>query len=301
MQDTGISRSESSTGLSRIALYLSSIRIWESLFALPFAFIGMALASQSINGHPWPGWSAFIWINVAMFGARTLGMAANRLVHAGEDAANPRTRDRHLPAGLLKSWEVAVMAAAGLLILFAGASQLNVLALLLSPVAAAYVVFYSYAKYFTWLCNFCLGWALAIAPTAAWIGVTGQLSYEPLLISFVVAMWAGGFDLIYSTSDYNFDREYGIHSVPSRIGIAETLWLARIMHLLSVSALLALGILLELAWPYYIGWAIAVALLIYENAQVRPNDLSKIGAVFFRINGYVSVQLMAFTILALVV
>ena len=113
--------------------------------------------------------------------------------------------------------------------------------------------------------------------------MTGQLSYEPLLISFVVAMWAGGFDLIYSTSDYNFDREYGIHSVPSRIGIAETLWLARIMHFLSVSALLALGILLELAWPYYIGWAIAVALLIYENAQVRPDDLSKIGAVFFRV------------------
>ena len=301
MQDTGISRNDTSPVLGRIALYLSSIRIWESLFALPFAFIGMALASQSLNDHPWPGWSTFIWINVAMFGARTLGMAANRLVHAKEDAANPRTRDRHLPAGLLKSREVAVMAIAGLLILFVGASQLNPLALLLSPVAAAYVVFYSYAKYFTWLCNFCLGWALAIAPTAAWIGVTGQLSFEPLLISFVVAMWAGGFDLIYACSDYHFDREHGIHSVPSRIGIAETLWLARIMHFLSVSALLALGILLELAWPYYIGWAIAVLLLIYENGQVRPNDLSRIGAVFFRVNGYVSVQLMAFTILALVI
>ena len=301
MQDTGVSRNDNSAVLGRIALYLGSIRIWESLFALPFAFIGMVLASQAATGHPWPGWPAFIWINVAMFGARTLGMSANRLAHAREDSANPRTRDRHLPAGLLKSWEVAGMAGAGLLILLAGASQLNVLALLLSPVAAAYVVFYSYAKYFTWLCNFCLGWALAIAPTAAWIGVTGQLSYEPLLISFVVAMWAGGFDLIYSCSDYDFDREYGIHSVPSRIGIAETLWLARIMHFLSVSALLALGILMELAWPYYIGWAIAVLLLIYENGQVRPNDLSRIGAVFFRINGYVSVQLMAFTILALVV
>ena len=301
MQDTGISRNDSSAVLGRVGLYLGSIRIWESLFALPFAFIGMALASQSLNGHPWPGWSAFIWINVAMFGARTLGMAANRLVHAREDAANPRTRDRHLPAGLLKSWEVTVMAVAGLLILLLGASQLNVLALLLSPVAAAYVIFYSYAKYFTWLCNFCLGWALAIAPTAAWIGVTGQLSYEPLLISFVVAMWAGGFDLIYSCSDYNFDREYGIHSAPSRIGIAETLWLARIMHCLSVSALLSLGVLMELAWPYYIGWAIAALLLVYENAQVHPNDLSRIGAVFFRVNGYVSVQLMAFTILALVI
>ena len=301
MQNTGITGNETAAWLGRISLYLSSIRIWESLFALPFAFIGMALASQTLNGHPWPGWWAFIWINVAMFGARTLGMAANRLVHAREDAANPRTKDRHLPSGLLKSWEVLVMAALGLVILLAAASQLNVLALLLSPFAAAYVVFYSYAKYFTWLCNFCLGWALAIAPTAAWIGVTGQLSWEPLLISFAVAMWAGGFDLIYSCPDYDFDREYGVRSVPSRIGIAETLWLARIMHFFSVCALLALGILLELAWPYYIGWAVAALLLIYENRQVRPDDLSRIGAVFFRVNGYISVQLMVFTILALVI
>ena len=301
MQDTGINRSQSGAPLGRVSLYFSSIRIWESLFALPFAYIGMALASQSINGQAWPGWSAFLWITVAMFGARTLGMSANRLVHAKEDSTNPRTADRHLPRGLLQAWEVAAMAVLGLLILFVAASQLNVLALLLSPLAAAYVVFYSYAKYFTWLCNFCLGWALAIAPTAAWIGVTGQLSWEPLLISFAVAMWAGGFDLIYSCPDYAFDREYGVRSAPSRIGIAETLWLARVMHLLSVSALLALGLLLQLAWPYYIGWAIAVLLLIYENRQVRPDDLSKISAVFFRVNGYVSVQLMAFTVLALVI
>ena len=301
MQNTEANRNDAGPPLGRLSLYFGSIRIWESLFALPFAYIGMALASQSLNGQPWPGWSPFIWITVAMFGARTLGMSANRLIHAKEDSANPRTADRHLPSGLLKSWEVSAMAIVGLLILFLGASQLNPLALLLSPLAAAYVVFYSYAKYFTWLCNFCLGWALAIAPTAAWIGVTGQLSWEPLLISFAVAMWAGGFDLIYACPDYDFDLEYGIHSAPSRIGIAETLWLARIMHFLAITALLALGLLLELAWPYYVGWTVAALLLIYENRQVRPNDLSKIGAVFFRVNGYVSVQLMAFTILALVV
>ena len=301
MQDAGIKRNGPGILLTRMPLYFSSIRIWESLFALPFAYIGMTLASHSLNGQAWPGWSAFIWITVAMFGARTLGMSANRLAHAKEDSANPRTADRHLPRGLLKSWEVAAMAVAGLLILFLGAAQLNPLALLLSPLAAAYVVFYSYAKYFTWLCSFCLGWALAIAPTAAWIGVTGQLSYEPLLISLAVAMWAGGFDLIYACTDYDFDREYGVHSAPSRLGIAETLWVARSMHLISVSVLLAVGILLQLAWPYYIGWAIAALLLLYENRQVHPDDLSKIGAVFFRVNGYVSVQLMGFTILALVI
>ena len=301
MRDTEIKGSVTVAGLGRISLYLSSIRIWESLFALPFAFIGMALASHTLYGHPWPGWWPFIWINVAMFGARTLGMAANRLVHATEDAANPRTKDRHLPSGSLKSWEVLAMAALGLAILLAGASQLNVLALLLSPFAAVYVVFYSYAKYFTWLCNFCLGWALAIAPSAAWIGVTGQLSWEPLLISGAVAMWAGGFDLIYACPDYDFDQQYGVHSAPSRLGIAETLWLARIMHGLSICALLTLGILMELAWPYYIGLAVATLLLVYENVQVHPDDLSKIGAVFFRVNGYISVQLLVFTIIALVI
>ena len=301
MQNTGTGRTWTGSLFGRVSLYAGSIRIWESLFALPFAYIGMTLASQSVNGQPWPGWPAFVWITVAMFGARTLGMSANRLIHAREDLANPRTVDRHLPKGLLKSWEVAAMAAIGLLILFVGAAQLNPLALLLSPLAAAYVVFYSYAKYFTWLCNFCLGWALAIAPTAAWIGVTGSLSYEPLLISFAVAMWAGGFDIIYACTDFDFDREFGTRSVPSYIGIAESLWLARLMHSLSACALLALGLLTELAWPYYIGWVVAVLLLIYENRQVSPNDLSRIGAVFFRVNGYVSVQLMAFTILALVV
>lgn len=286
---------------SRIPHYFSSIRIWESLFALPFAYIGMALASQAANGQVWPGWHSFIWITVAMFGARTLGMSVNRLIHAREDSINPRTQTRHIPSGLLRSWEVAAMAVLGLLILFAAAAQLNPLALVLSPVAAAYVVFYSYAKYFTWLCNFCLGWALAIAPTAAWIGVTGQLSYEPLLISFAVAMWAGGFDVIYGCTDYEFDRSYGTRSVPSRIGIAESLWVARLMHTMSITALLVLGILMQLGWPYYIGWVVAALLLIYENRQVKADDLSRIGAVFFRVNGYVSVQLMAFTILALVI
>ena len=301
MENLGNQEQSASSIGARISHYFSSIRIWESLFALPFAYIGMVLASQWDLGHPWPGWHSFIWITVAMFGARTLGMSANRLIHAREDAVNPRTATRHLPSGLLRSWEVAAMAAVGLLVLFLAAAQLNPLALLLSPVAAAYVVFYSYAKYFTWLCNFCLGWALAIAPTAAWIGVTGQISYEPLLISLAVAMWAGGFDIIYGCTDYEFDRTYGTRSVPSRIGIAESLWLARIMHFLSISALLAIGIISQLGWPYYIGWVVAALLLIYENRQVKPNDLSRIGAVFFRINGYVSVQLLAFTILALVV
>ncbi len=301
MQDTSIHQNGAMAVIGKVSLYFSAIRIWESLFALPFAYIAMVLASDVVNGRIWPGWDAFIWITGAMFGGRTLGMAANRLIHAKEDAANPRTVNRHLPSGLLKSWEVAAMAILGLLILFYAAARLNGLALFLAPFAAAYVVFYSYAKYFTWLCNFFLGWALAIAPAAAWVGVSGQLSFEPLLISFAVAMWAGGFDIIYACTDYDFDRKFGARSVPARIGVAEALWLARGMHLSAAAALLALGLLLSLAWPFYIGWAIAVVLLIYENRQVHPDDLSKVNQVFFRVNGYISVQLLAFTILSLVV
>ena len=280
--------------VGKIPLYLSSIRIWESLFALPFAYIGMVLAAEG-----WPGWHAFIWINVAMFGARTLAMSGNRVINAKEDAINPRTQSRHLPQGLLTPAEVIGMMAVSAGIFFVAAYQLNTLALVLSPVAAAYVVLYSYAKYVTWACNLMLGWALAIAPAGAWIGVTGRLDPEAVLLSFAVAMWAGGFDIIYGCTDYDFDRSQGIKSVPVKFGIAGALRLVRVMHLLSAASLLALGIWMGLGPLYYVGWAIAVALLVYENSLVKPDDLSRVGVAFFRVNSYISVQLLAFTILAI--
>ncbi len=281
--------------VGKIPLYMSSIRIWESLFALPFAYIGMVLAAEG-----WPGWHAFIWINVAMFGARTLAMSGNRVINAKEDAINPRTQSRHLPQGILTPAEVIGMMAVSAGIFFVAAYQLNTLALFLSPVAAAYVVLYSYAKYFTWACNLMLGWALAIAPAGAWIGVTGRLDPEAVLLSFAVAMWAGGFDIIYGCTDYDFDRSQGIKSVPVKLGIAGALRLVRVMHLLSAASLLALGIWMGLGPLYYVGWAIAVALLVYENSLVKPDDLSRVGVAFFRVNSYISVQLLAFTILAIV-
>lgn len=278
----------------KVPLYLSSIRIWESLFALPFAYIGMVLAAEG-----WPGWHAFIWINVAMFGARTLAMSGNRVINAKEDAINPRTQSRHLPQGILKPSEVIGMMVVSAGIFFVAAYQLNTLALVLAPVAAAYVVLYSYAKYVTWACNLMLGWALAIAPAGAWIGVTGRLDPEAVLLSFAVAMWAGGFDIIYGCTDYDFDREQGIKSVPVKFGIAGALWIVRVMHLLSAASLLALGIWMGLGPLYYVGWAVAASLLVYENSLVKPDDLSRVGVAFFRVNSYISVQLLAFTILAI--
>jgi 4-hydroxybenzoate polyprenyltransferase len=293
MHDASIHSSSARAIIGKVPLYLSSIRIWESLFALPFAYIGMALAADG-----WPGWHTFIWITVAMFGVRTLGMFANRLVHAKEDAINPRTANRHLPQRLLKPGEVIGIMVVSVAIFIVATSQLNTLALILAPVAAAYVILYSYAKYFTWACNFMLGWALAMAPVGVWVGVTGGLDPQAVLLSFAVAMWAGGFDIIYGCTDYDFDKKHGINSVPRKFGIAGALWIVRGMHTLAAAALLALGIWMGLGFLYYIGWAIAVALLIYENSLVKPDDLSRIGVAFFRVNSYISVQLLIFTILA---
>ena len=295
MQTTSILPNKARVIAGKIPLYLSSIRIWEALFATPFAYIGMVLAAGG-----WPGWHPFIWLTVALMGVRTLGMSANRLIHAKEDALNPRTSNRHLPQGILKSGEVlGMILVSGAIFVFA-AYQLNSLVLILTPVAAGYVILYSYAKYFTWACNLMLGWALAMAPAGAWIAVTGTLPPQAVLLSFVVATWAGGFDTIYGCTDYEFDKEQGIHSVSSKFGVATALWIAQCLHLLSVSALLALGLWLELGYFFYLGWAIAVGLLIYENSLVKPDDLSKVGVAFFRMNSYVSVQLLFFIVLAVV-
>jgi len=273
--------------------YLSTIRIWESLYALPFCFMGMILAAEG-----WPGWSVFVWITVALTGVRTLGMAANRFLHRKEDVHNPRTANRHLPQGLLKPWEVFGLMVVGSVVFFFAAAQLNNLALALSPLAAAYVVGYSFAKYYTWACHFFLGWALAISPSAAWIAVTGRLDPEAVLLSVVVALWAGGFDIVYGCADLNFDRKYGVNSFPKRFGVAAALRATKVMHTGAAVALLALGFWLDLSFYYFIGWAIAVSLLAMENSLLKPNDLSKLRSPMFQYNSVISMVLLLFTVLA---
>jgi 4-hydroxybenzoate polyprenyltransferase len=279
----------------KVPLYLGAIRVWESLFALPFAYMGMFLAADG-----WPALGDFIWITVAMAGARTLAMSANRFIHRREDAQNPRTANRHLPRGLLKPWEVVLMMVVSLGVFLFAASQLNPLAFALAPVAALYVVLYSFAKYYTWACNLFLGWALAIAPIGAWIGVTGTLEWPAVLLAFAVATWAGGFDVVYTCSDYEFDGKYGIHSIPRRFGIPAAFNITRLLHFLSAAALLALGFWLELNFYYFIGWALAVSLLVFENTLLKPEELSRLNSPLFKYNSGVSMMHLLFTILALV-
>ena len=280
----------------KLPLLLGAVRFEHTIFALPLAYTGMLLAADG-----WPTWQQFVWITVAMAGARTLAMSANRVIHYKEDIANPRTAGRHLPRGLLKRWELGLAMAISTGIFFFAASQLNGLALALAPAAAAYVVFYSYAKYFTWGCHFFLGWALGIAPSAAWIAVTGRLEPEAALLSFAVATWAGGFDVVYGCADLDFDRQYGVHSLPKKFGIGAALWVTKFMHLCAALALLGVGLWLDLGIYYFIGWAIAVSLLAFENTLVRADNLSKLSSPFFKYNSVISMLLLLFTILAVTV
>ncbi|MBM3926484.1 MAG: 4-hydroxybenzoate octaprenyltransferase [SAR202 cluster bacterium] len=273
---------------SKLHLFASAIRVEHTLFALPFAYIGMFLAADG-----WPGWDKFIWITVAMAGARTVAMAANRVVHQKEDAANPRTAGRHLPRGLLGKREMIAAMVVSVAVFFFVASQLNNLALALAPVALAAMVLYNYAKYFTWLCHLILGWTDAIAPAGAWIGVTGSLDPEAVVLAAGVALWIGGFDVIYACMDYDFDKSYGTHSIPRQFGIPGALLWAKVMHLGASAALLAVGIMLELNAFYYAAWVGASALLVYQNAIVKPNDLSRANVAALKINTYVGLILLA--------
>ena len=287
----------------KVGLFLDAIKFHESIFALPFAYTGMILAAWTASeGVRWyPTLHQFIWITVAMVGARTVGMAANRIIDRYIDAQNPRNASRHLPSGSLTVREMTLLTLAALAVFIFAAYQLNTLALALAPVAIAYLVFYPYTKRFTWTSNLLLGWALAIAPSAAWIGVTGSLTWQPVLLSLAVALWAGSFDILYHTQDFDFQRQAGLHSVASRFGIVGAFWWARVMDSLALVALIALGFWLDLSWPYYIGILVAAGFLLYKHRLVSPDDLSSLGMAFFRINAYVSTTMFAATLVAVLI
>ena len=282
--------------MGRIGLLLDSIRFEHSVFALPFAYLGMILAADGL-----PTGNQFLWITVAMIAARTLAMSANRLADRRIDLLNPRTAGRALPAGRLRSAEMFAMVSASLAVFLFAAAMLNTLALILAPVAAVVLVTYSYSKRFTWLGHFWLGFADGMAPAGAWIAVSGTLPWEAVLLAFAVTTWVAGFDLIYQCMDRDFDIAHGLHTIPAIWGNGVSLFWARVMHAATVASLLAIGVVIGLAWPFYIGAAIAAALLVYEHRLVKPNDLSKVGVAFFAVNGYIAVAVFAFTALAVVV
>jgi 4-hydroxybenzoate polyprenyltransferase len=273
--------------LTNIRTTLEMIKIEHTLFALPFAFLGAVLAARGI-----PTARQIVWITVAMVGARSTAMAFNRIADKDYDARNPRTKMRAIPAGTLSVTFVGGFTLLAAAIFFVAAAMLNRLTLVLSPLALASVVLYSYTKRWTLLSHLILGWCLAIAPTGAWIAVRGTIdSPIPLLLSLVVMLWTAGFDVLYACQDYDFDRREGLYSIPARFGIARSLWIARTLHAGAFAALIALYFITNLGILALIGLVATGALLVYQHTLVRANDLSRLNAAFFTTNAFVSLIL----------
>ena len=277
----------------RTVLYGRMIKFSHSVFALPFALASAALA---VEGRV--PWSKLGWILLAMVGARSAAMGFNRLADHAIDARNPRTAGRELPQGRLARGEVWVFVAlsAGALVL--AAARLNPLCLALSPVALAVVLGYSYTKRFTSLSHVFLGLALSIAPVGAWLAIRGSFAAPPIVLGVAVLCWVAGFDTIYACQDASFDRSAGLHSLPARLGIRRALLVARGLHGIAVVGLACLFVLAPLHPLYLVGVAAVGALLAYEHSLVRADDLSRVNAAFFTVNGWVAVGYLAFTLAA---
>ena len=278
-----------STVFRNVRITLEMIKIEHTLFALPFAFLGAVLAAAGL-----PAPKQLLWITLAMVGARSTAMAFNRIADREYDAQNPRTRLRAIPAGLLSVglvWAFTVISAT---LFFVAAAMLNRLTLLLAPIALASVMLYSFTKRWTVLSHFVLGWCLAIAPTGAWIAIRGAIdSPVPLLLSLVVLLWTAGFDVLYASQDYDFDRQTNLRSIPARFGIARSFWIARALHAGAFASLVALYWATHLGALALVGVVVTGALLVYQHRLVRADDLSRLNAAFFTTNAFVSVILLA--------
>ncbi len=263
---------------------------WEhSVFALPFALCGAMLAAGG-----WPHPVQLAWIVVAMVAARSAAMSFNRLADAAIDGRNPRTRMRALPAGLLTKKFVALFVIVSCTVFVLAAWRLGRLPLLLSPVALLVLLAYSYTKRFTRWSHLALGFALGIAPAAAWIAIRNSLDWRILILTAAVTFWVAGFDILYACQDYEFDCGAGLHSIPRYLGIPRSLLLARVLHMLMLLLLVALVIEFQLGWIALGGVAVVAGLLMYEHSLVAPNNLSKLNAAFFTMNGVISVLFFAF-------
>jgi 4-hydroxybenzoate polyprenyltransferase len=275
--------------LHNLRITLEMIKWEHSIFALPFALCGAMLAANGL-----PGGQQLLWIIVAMVAARSAAMAFNRLADASIDVANPRTQTRALPAGTLTPAFVTMFVIVSCAVFVLAASRLNRLALLLSPVALAVVLLYSYTKRFTRWSHLALGFALGLAPSAAWIAVRASFDPRILLLTAAVTFWVGGFDVLYACQDYEFDRQAGLHSIPRYFGIRRALWIARFFHVLMLILLVGLVVVFGLGKLAVVGVIVVTLLLAYEHSLVSPTDLSKLNAAFFTMNGVISVVFFVF-------
>ena len=272
--------------------FASLVKIEHTVFALPYAFAGALLARDRV-----PPAATMLWITVAMVGARSLAMALNRLIDAEIDARNPRTARREIPSGLLSRVQVLGFAALSLAVFLVAVWRLPSLTHVLWPIPVAGFVLYPYMKRLTWLCHAFLGAVDGIAPLGGWVAVANSLSLAPFLLGCAVALWIGGFDIIYATMDLDVDRREGLHSIPRRFGLRIALLVTRLAHLLSVVLLVWMGANLHLGLAYYVAVLVVAVLLAYENGLVSPDDLSRVDMAFLTMNGVIALVFLAGVVL----
>lgn len=289
------------TPLERLKTYLELVKFEHTVFALPFAYAGLFLASKNELGTWFPGLAILFWVTFAMIGARTAAMALNRVLDAAIDAKNPRTAMRHVPKGAVKPLEGYGLAVISLVVLAVSAWQLNPLCLALMPLAMVFLVLYPYTKRFTWLCHLWLGITDGAAAAGGYIAVTGRFDATAWLLWLVVIFWMVGLDVIYATQDFEFDRANGINSIPQRFGISTGLEIAKISHAMMWALLLAVGIVAGSHWIYYVGVAIMGAILVYEHSIVNPKDLTKVNEAFFNANTWLALTMIASVMLDVIV
>jgi len=283
------------TGLFfRIKTFLEMIKFSHTVFAFPFALMGAILASL-VNGAA-PTLMQIVWICLAMVGARSGAMGLNRIIDAKIDAKNPRTAQRHIPAGKVSMREAWVFVSMAFLLLLFSAWMLNPLCFMLSPVALFFLALYSYCKRFTALAHVVLGICLAAAPIGAWIALRGDLSWQVVVLGLAVLFWVAGFDILYALQDLDFDKAQGLHSIPSKLGVPRSLLMARAFHGTMVFLLLLLLTIPGLGWIYLLGVVVVAGLLTYEHLLVKEDDLSRLDAAFFNMNGYISLTIFIFTL-----
>ncbi len=292
--------------VSKVKTFAELVRFEHTIFNLPFAYLGAFLAARGV-----PTWGQLLWITVAMVGARTAAMAMNRLFDAEIDAKTPRTKNRHIPAGLVAKRDVWVLIALSLVLLLLSAFNLNSLCVKLFPFAVLTVGVYSFMKRFTWFCHVWLGLSVAWAPFGAYIAVSGKVTWESMLLVGIITLWNAGFDVLYATQDMQADVVNGVHSIPARFGLARSLVIARFLHLPVVALTAVLGFTAGLwpslnplawgvaGWIYLVGWVVVAGLLHYEHSILSPKDMSRLDAAFFNVNGYLSVGYFLFSAVAL--
>jgi 4-hydroxybenzoate polyprenyltransferase len=282
-----------SSCLKQVGTWAEMIKVEHTVFALPFALSGLILAQ-----HRLPSPNIFFWTILAFLGARSAAMTLNRIIDAEIDARNPRTSTRAIPEGKISSGQALLLAIAAFFLMIFAASKLPPLCLWLSPIAIIWLSLYSYTKRFTWLCHLVLGIALGGAALGGWIAASGPLNtWAPWILALAVSTWVAGFDIIYACQDIEVDRMERLFSLPSTLSISAALNISRCLHLLTILALIFLGLSLHLGWIYFMGVAIVTVMLIWEQSLVKPNDLSKINAAFFTINGWVSILSFLFILI----